>query len=139
MQKSDDVQPSTSRELVDTVKPETKTTKRYKAQSNLETKMIEYLDKGSDNVVQKEEDMVSLQMQAIEHMIRESVPKHKHLSILFSIVHQVQKYIDDLDQTSLLHACPPPPPAYSSTTENQYATLQSVNMETLKEIPFSEY
>ena len=95
MQKSGDGQPSTSRELVDTVKLDTKTTKHYKAQSNLETKMIKYLDKASDNIIQKEEDMISLQMQAIEHMIRESVPKHKHLSILFSIVHQVQKYIDD--------------------------------------------
>ena len=81
------VVPSTSRELADTPKSEIKTTKKYKQSTKLEEKMIEYLDKSpSDQTSKKEEDMISYQMAVIEHMIRESVPKSKHINILFSLV-----------------------------------------------------
>ena len=66
------VVPSTSRELAETPKPEIKTTKKYKQSTKLEEKMIEYLDKSpSEQPSKKEEDMISYQMAAIEHMIRE--------------------------------------------------------------------
>ena len=41
---------ASSRELGDTPKPGTKVCKRYKEQTRLETKMIEYLEKSSSNV-----------------------------------------------------------------------------------------
>ena len=57
--------------------------------------MIEYLDKSpTEQALKKEEDMISYQIAAIKHVIRESVPKSKHINILFSLVHQVQEFID---------------------------------------------
>ena len=62
---------ASSRELGDTPKPETKVSKRYKEQSRLETKMIEYLEKSSSNVDQPkhEEDVILLQMASLGEMI----------------------------------------------------------------------
>ena len=69
-----------SRELGDTPKPETKVCKRYKEQSRLETKMIEYLEKSSSNVEQPkhEEDVISLQMASLGEMICSSVLANKY-------------------------------------------------------------
>ena len=123
------VVPSTSRELSDTPKPEIKTTKKYKQSTKLEEKMIEYLDKSpSDQPSKKEEDMISYQMAAIEHMIRESVPKAKHINILFSLVHQVQKYIDDLQNENQAHVAVNP--AIPDAIGN-YATLTPVPVNQL--------
>ena len=73
---------ASSRELGDTPKPETKVCKRYKEQSRLETKMIEYLEKSSSNAEQPkhEEDIISLQMASLGEMIHFSVPANKHLT-----------------------------------------------------------
>ena len=132
------VVPSSSRELNDTPKPEVKTTKKYKQSSKLEEKMIEYLEKSpSKTPAKKEEDMVSYQMAAIEHMIRESVPKSKHINILFSLVHQVQRYIDDLQMQ-------PPPNPVAVQGMGDYATLTPVLVNQLeenymqREIPFEK-
>ena len=130
------VVPSTSRELAETPKPEIKTTKKYKQSTKLEEKMIEYLDKSpSDQPSKKEEDMISYQMAAIEHMIRESVPKSKHINILFSLVHQVQKYIDNLENDNPAHVAVNP--AMPAAIGN-YATLTPVPVEQLREIPFEQ-
>ena len=79
--------------------------------------------------------MISYQIAAIEHMIRESTPKSKHINILFSLVHQVQAYIDGLQRE------------VAATQVNvqamgDYATLTPVPVNQLegnytqKEIPF---
>ena len=120
------VVPSTSRELAEMPKPEIKTTKKYKQSTKLEEKMIEYLDKSSsEQPSEKEEDVISYQMAAIEHMI-ESVPKSKHINILFSLVHQVQKYIDNLQNENQVPVNPP----IHEAMEN-YATLTSVPVNQL--------
>ena len=132
------VVPSSSRELNDTPKPEVKTMKKYKHSSKLEEKMIEYLEKSpSKTPPKKEKDMVSYQMAAIEHMIRESVPKSKHINILFSLVHQVQRYIDNLQMQ-------PPPNPVAVQGMGDYATLTPVPVNQLeenyiqREIPFDK-
>ena len=134
------VVPSASRELADTPKPEIKTTKKYKQSTKLEEKMIEYLDKSpSEQPSKKEEDMISYQMAAIEHMIRESVPKSKHINILFSLVHQVQKYIDNLQNENQAHVAVNP-----AIPDRNYATLTPVPVNQLsgnytqREIPFEQ-
>ena len=136
------VVPTTSRELAETPKPEIKTTKKYKQSTKLEEKMIEYLDKSpSEQPSKKEEDMISYQMAAIEHMIRESVPKSKHINILFSLVHQVQKYIDNLQNDNQAHV--PVNPVIPDAIGN-YATLTPVPVNQLngnytqREIPFEQ-
>ena len=136
------VVPSSSRELSDTPKPEIKTTKKYKQSTKLEEKMIEYLDKSpSDQPSKKEEDMISYQMAAIEHMIQESVPKSKHINILFSLMHQVQKYIDNLQNKNQAHVAVNP--AIPDAIEN-YATLIPVPVNQLngnytqRQIPFEQ-
>ena len=96
--------------------------------------MIEYLDKSpSEQPSKKEEDMISYQMAAIEHMIRESVPKSKHINILFSLVHQVQKYIDNLQNENQVAVNPVIPEAIAN-----YATLTTVPVNQLREIPFEQ-
>ena len=129
---------SSSRELSETPKPEVKTTKKYKQSSKLEEKMIEYLEKSPRKTLsQKNEDMISYQMATIEHMIRESVPKSKHINILFSLVHQVQRYIDELQIQA------PPNPVCIEAMAN-YATLTPVLVSQLgndymqREIPFEK-
>ena len=73
---------ASSRELGDTPKPETKVCKRYKEQTRLETRMIEYLEKSSSNIEQPkcDEDVISLQMASSGEMICSSVPANKHLT-----------------------------------------------------------
>ena len=90
---------ASSRELGDTPKPETKVCKRYKEQSRLETKMIEYLEKSSSNVDQPkhEEDIISLQMASLGEMIRSSVPANKHFDILIKLANEVHRYISTLN------------------------------------------
>ena len=144
------VVPSTSRELADTPKPEMKITKRYKESSKLEAKMIEYLDKSPAETSKKEEDMITFQMAAIEHMTRESVPKEKHINILFALVHQVQRYIDNLQQVQ--NQVPVNAhPVYTNSNNNNneqnaggFATLTAVpmhelnrNYEAVREVPFT--
>ena len=124
------VVPSTSRELAETPKPEIKTTKKYKQSTKLEEKIIEYLDKSpSEQPSKKEEDMISYQMAAIEHMIRESVPKSKHINILFSLVHQVQKYIDNSQNDNQPQV--PVNPVIPDAIGN-YATLTPVPVNQLR-------
>ena len=132
------VVPSSSRELSETPKPEVKATKKYKQSSKLEEKMMEYLEKSpSKTPAKKEEDMVSYQMAAIEHMIRESVPKSRHINILFSLIHQVQRYIDELQMQA-----PPNPVRVEGMAD--YATLTPVPVTQLgndymqREIPFEK-
>ena len=132
------VVPSSSRQLNDTPKPEVKTTKKYKKSSKLEEKMIEYLERSPNKTpAQKEEDMVSYQMATIEHIIRQSVPKSKHINSLFSLVHRVQRYIDDLKMQPPLN-----PVAFQGMGD--YATLTPVPVNELednymqREIPFEK-
>ena len=100
--------------------------------------MIEYLEKSpSKTQAKKEEDMISYQMAAIEHMIRKSVPKSKHINILFSLIHQVQRYIDELQMQA------PPNHVHVEGTAD-YATLTPVPVTQLgsnymqREIPFEK-
>ena len=130
------VVPSTSRELAETPKPEVKITKKYKESSKLEAKMIEYLDRSPTETSKKEEDMISYQMAAIEHMIKELVPKEKHINILFSLVHQMQRYIDNLQQVPVN-----PVAGYNNGNSNgeigpQFAALTPVPMSYSREVPF---
>ena len=132
------VVPSSSRELSETPKPEVKTTKKYKQSSKLEEKMIEHLEKSPRKTPpKKEEDMISYQMAAIEHMIRESVPKSKHINILFLLIHQVQRYKDELQIQA------PANPVRVEGMAN-YATLTPVPVNQLgndymqREIPFDK-
>ena len=100
--------------------------------------MIEYLEKSpSKTPAKKEEDMVSYKMATIEHMIRESVPKSKHINILFSLIHQVQRYIDELQIQA------PPNPVHVEGI-GDYVTLTPVPVNQLRndymqrEIPFEK-
>ena len=86
-------------------------------------------------------------MAAIEHMIHKSVPKQKHINILFALV---QRYIDDLQQVQN-QVLVNPHLVYNnnnnSNNNNQnaggFATLTLVpmhefnmNYETVREVPF---
>ena len=88
---------ASSRELGDTPKPETKVCKRYKEQSRLETKMIEYLEKSNVDQPKHEEDVISLQMASLGEMIRSSVPANKHFDILIKLANEVHRYISTLN------------------------------------------
>ena len=100
--------------------------------------MIEYLEKSpSKTPAKKEEDMVSYQKAAIEHMIRESVPTSKHINILFLLIHQVQRYTDELQMQAPLN------PVHVEGMAD-YATLTPVPVNQLRnnymqrEIPFEK-
>ena len=68
--------------------------------------------------------MISFQMTAIEHMIRESVPKKKHINILFALVHQVQGYTDNLQQVQ--NQVPVNPhPVYNNNNNDQQQQQRS--------------
>ena len=70
---------SSVRELVNTVKPTAKQTKRYKEQTKLETKLIEYLDREQQAVQVQEQpaiqarsnDLVDLHLATIAAMIHQ--------------------------------------------------------------------
>ena len=76
-------------------------------------------------------------MATIGHMIRESVPKSKHINILFLLVHQVQRYIDELQIQAPLN------PVNLEGMAN-YATLTPVPVNQLgndymqRKIPFEK-
>ena len=90
---------ASSRELGDTPKPETKVCKRYKEQTRLETRMIEYLEKSSSNIEQPkcDEDVISLQMASLGEMICSSVPANKHFDILIKLANELHRYISTLN------------------------------------------
>ena len=121
------------RELGTTPKPETKVCKRYKEQSRLETKMIEYLERSSSNVEQPkhEEDVISLQLASLGEMIRSSVPANKHFDILIKLANEVHRYI------STLNAAKESTPA---TTNNDimFNTGEASNYTSLTPVPLTE-
>ena len=88
---------SSVRELVDTVKPVAKQTKRYKEQSKLETKLIEYLDH-EQQAVQPEpttqarsNDLIDLHLATVSAMIRQRLNSEQQndlLPKLFNFVNQ---------------------------------------------------
>ena len=90
---------ASSRELGHTTKLETKVCKRYKEQSRLKTKMIEYLEKSSTNVEQPKHDEEWLKMASSGEMILSSVPANKHFDILIKLANEVHRYISTLNAT----------------------------------------
>ena len=88
---------SSVRELVDTVKPATKQTKRYKEQTKLETKLIEYLDHEQQAVQEqpatqaRSNDLVDLHLATIAAMIHQRLNSEQQndlLPKLFNFVNQ---------------------------------------------------
>ena len=90
---------SSVRELVDTVKPAAKQTKRYKEQTKLETKLIEYLDHEQQAVQVQEQpatqarsnDMVDLHLTTIAAMIHQRLNSEQQndlLPKLFNFINQ---------------------------------------------------
>ena len=88
---------SSVRELVDTVKPAAKQTKRYKEQTKLETKLIEYLDHEQQAVQEqpatqaRSNDLVDLHLATIAAMIRQRLNSEQQndlLPKLFNFVNQ---------------------------------------------------
>ena len=88
---------SSVRELVDTVKPVAKQTKRYKEQSKLETKLIEYLDHEQQAVQQepttqaRSNDLIDLHLATVTSMIRQRLNSEQQndlLPKLFNFVNQ---------------------------------------------------
>ena len=89
---------SSVRELVDTVKPAAKQTKRYKEQTKLETKLIEYLDHEQAVQVQEQpatqarsNDLVDLHVTTIAAMIRQRLNSEQQndlLPKLFNFINQ---------------------------------------------------
>ena len=90
---------SSVRELVDTVKPAAKQTKRYKEQTKLETKLIEYLDHEQQAVQVQEQpatqarsnDLVDLHLATIAAMIHQRLNSEQQndlLPKLFNFVNQ---------------------------------------------------
>ena len=88
---------SSVRELVDSVKPVAKQTKRYKEQSKLETKLIEYLDREQQAVQQepttqaRSNDLIDLHLATVSAMIRQRLNSEQQndlLPKLFNFVNQ---------------------------------------------------
>ena len=88
---------SSVRELVDTVKPVAKQTKRYKEQLKLETKLIEYLDCEQQAVQQepatqaRSNDLVDLHLATVAAMIHQRLNSEQQndlLPKLFNFVNQ---------------------------------------------------
>ena len=90
---------SSVRELVDTVKPAAKQTKRYKEQTKLETKLIEYLEREQQAVQVQEQpatqarsnDLVDLHLTTIAAMIHQRLNAEQQndlLPKLFNFVNQ---------------------------------------------------
>ena len=90
---------SSVRKLVDTVKPAAKQTKRYKEQTKLETKLIEYLECEQQAVQVQEQpvtqarsnDLVDLHLATIAAMIRQRLNAEQQndlLPKLFNFVNQ---------------------------------------------------
>ena len=88
---------SSVRELVDTVKPTAKQTKRYKEQTKLKTKLIEYLDCEQQAVQEqpatqaRSNDLVDLHLTTIAAMIRQRLNSEQQndlLPKLFNFVNQ---------------------------------------------------
>ena len=88
---------SSVRELVDTVKPAAKQTKRYKEHTKLETKLIEYLDREQQAVQElqatqaRSNDLVDLHLTTIAAMIRQRLNSEQQndlLPKLFNFVNQ---------------------------------------------------
>ena len=88
---------SSVRELVDNVKPAAKQTKRYKEQTKLETKLIEYLDRKQQAVQEqpatqaRSNDLVDLHLATIAAMIRQRLNSEQQndlLPKLFNFVNQ---------------------------------------------------
>ena len=88
---------SSVRELVDTVKPAAKQTKSYKEQTNLETKLIKYLDREQQAVQEqpatqvRSNDLVDLHLATIAAMIHQRLNSEQQndlLPKLFNFVNQ---------------------------------------------------
>ena len=124
---------ASSRELGDTPKPETKVCKRYKEQSRLETKMIEYLEKSSSNVEQPkhDDDVISLQMASLGEMIHSSVPAKRHFDILIKLANEVHRYISTLNAVKETAAT-------TRNNETLFNTGEASNYTSLTTVPLAE-